>query len=493
MAPIIPLPAVVEPGPAGAPGLARPTVVVPGPGVPARLAQVAAERLGRAAGAPVTVADPGTHDAGEPDPGTVTLLLDDDAGPAGSASLERYSLTVADGRAVARAADARGLHHAITTLCRLVELGGEGGAPGAGPVVVHDAPRYAWRGLSVDVARNFFGPTALERVVDLAADLRLNVLHLHLTDDQGWRIEIPSRPELTARGSGTQVGGGPGGFLTVAQYETLQDYAAARGVVVVPEVDLPGHTNAATHVYGDLRPDGVPTDAYRGIEVGFSGLSIDLPATEPFLRDVLGDLAAMTRGEHLHVGGDEVHRMAAPEYARFVELAERLVVEHGKTPVAWQEAAHAPLRPGTLVQFWDTNATDHAALVAAAERGTRFLLSPADRAYLDMKPVAGFPLGQEWAGLVELRDAYDWDPADVVAGLPPQSVVGVEAAVWTERIQTLDELLTMLLPRLLAVAEVAWTDPARRDWEGFRARVARAGERWRRDGVPYYASPQVDW
>ncbi len=437
-------------------------------------------------------ADPG--DAGAPAPTLVLLRLDEAAGPQGSTSPERYSVVVADDGVVLSAPEPAGLFHAVQTLRQLVEAPGQGGSTARVPhVVVHDAPRYGWRGLSVDVARNFFGLDELRAVVDVAAAYKLNVLHLHLTDDQGWRIESPSRPELAKLSSGSDTSGGEGGHLSLADFRALQDHAAERFVRVVPEIDVPGHINAATHVYGDLVPGGVPTDEYAGIEVGFSRLAIDLPATEPFLRDVFTDLAHATDGEHVHFGGDEVLRMEPAEYARFVELCERIVLEAGKKPVAWQEAAKAPLRPGTIVQYWDTHPADLTYLVEAADAGARVIMSPANRVYLDMRYTADFPLGQDWAGLVEVRDAYDWEPEDAVPGLPGSAIEGVEAAVWTERIPTLDDLFIMLLPRLTAVAEVAWTEPALKDWEGYRRRVAVEAGAWRRAGVAFHASPQVDW
>jgi hexosaminidase len=461
----------------------------------ASLEPVVAELLAeRAAPAPSSPAGDATA---EPGAGTSVLLrIDPHAGPEGSTSEERYSLVVdADGAVLSAPAQA-GLLHATRTLRQLVEPAVEGSHDGAARVphvVVHDAPRYPWRGLSVDVARHFFGPAQLRAVVDVLAAYKLNVLHLHLTDDQGWRIETPSRPELVRRSSSSDVSGGPGGYLSLDDFRALQDYAAGRGVRVVPEIDLPGHVNAATHAYGELRPDGVATQAYQGIEVGFSRLTYDLPATDPFLRDVLTDLARATVGEHVHVGGDEVLTMEADEYARFVELAERVVREAGKTPVVWQEAAKASLRPGAVVQYWDTDATDLTHLVDAARAGARVVLSPGNRVYLDMKYVEGFPLGLQWAGFVELRDSYDWDPEDVVDGLPAAAVEGVEAAVWTETLTTTDELFTMLLPRLSAVAEVAWTAPERKDWDDYRRRVAREAAAWRRDGVAFHPTPQVDW
>ena len=259
---------------------------------------------------------------------------------------------------------------------------------------------------------------------------------------------------------------------------------------MVPEIDVPGHVNAALHAVPALNPDGVAPDVYEGVAVGFSSLRSDLPETVPFLTDVFGDLAAMTPGEHLHLGGDEAHHTPPDEYVRLVGAAVAAVRATGRTVVGWQEGAAAPLPPGTVVQLWDTRA-DTAPVVAAARAGARVLMSPADHVYLDMQYAAGHALGQDWAGYVELRDAYAWEPAATVPGLDPAAVVGVEAAIWTETLRTRDEVMSMLLPRLAAVAEVAWSSSA--DWEQFRERVAPHAAAWDRDGLAWHASPQVDW
>ncbi|MFD4994345.1 family 20 glycosylhydrolase [Cellulosimicrobium cellulans] len=498
MVSVIPQPLHVEPGTGHVPVATLEVHVLGLERAAPWLGDLAASLLSGLDGVAATHDDPASGASaaasGSANPTALVLRIDEPAGPEGSTNPERYSLVVDEAGVAATAAEPAGLLHAVQTLRQLVEAPGPGDEPARVPhVVVHDAPRYPWRGLSVDVARTFFGLDALRAVVDVAAAYKLNVLHLHLTDDQGWRIESPSRPELAKLSSGSDTSGGKGGHLSLADFRALQDHAAERFVRVVPEIDVPGHINAATHVYGDLMPDGVATDAYSGIEVGFSRLTFDLPATEPFLRDVFTDLAHATDGEHVHLGGDEVLKMEPAEYARFVELCERLILEAGKKPVAWQEAAKAPLRPGTIVQYWDTHPMDLTYLVDAAKAGARIILSPANRVYLDMKYTADFGLGQDWAGLVEVRDSYDWEPEEVVPGLPVETIEGVEAAVWTERIPTLDALFTMLLPRLSAVAEVGWTAPDRKDWDGFRRRVAREAHVWRRAGIAFHESAQVDW
>ncbi|GAB6939194.1 family 20 glycosylhydrolase [Isoptericola variabilis] len=482
MLPLIPWPTAVDEQDAAPLALVAARLVVPDDA----LAAIAAEQL-EAAGVRVVDDAAGTANATP-----VVLRLDDAAGPEGSDNPERYTLRVTTTGVEATAPELVGLLHAVRTLRQLVPAGDVGERREVPAVVVHDAPRYRWRGLSFDVVRHWFAPEDIRAVVDLVGAFKLRVLHLHLTDDQGWRIETPSRPELE-KASDSQVGGGTAGFLTVDDFRELQEYAAARFVTIVPEFDMPGHINAATQVYGSLTKDGLATEPYEGIEVGFSRLWFDNPATEPFLRDVIGDIAAMTHGEWVHVGGDEVLTMEVEEFAKFVELAGRIVREHGKTPIFWQEGARGPVEPGTLLQYWEPKGEEFARFVAAAQAGARFIMSPGNHAYLDMKYTPEHELGLHWAGYVELRDSYDWEPTAVIDGLPADAVEGVEAAVWTETITTRDELFSMLLPRLGAVAEVAWSAPERKDWDAFRARTAAQAPAWRAGGWAFHETPQVDW
>jgi hexosaminidase len=487
--PLVPAPrrAVATPGDPLHLGAATRVVAAGGA---AAVGPLVAGRLGARLGREVPVR---ADDDGRP--GAVVLRLV--PGPAADGGTDAgdppgaYRVTVDGARAVVEAADADGLRHGAATLDQLVVRTPDGGA-GLRRAEVADAPRFGWRGLHLDVARHFHDAATVRAVLDVAWSLRLNRLHLHLTDDQGWRIEVPSRPRLTEVSGATAVDGDPGGFFTVADLAAIQAYGAERGITVVPEIDLPGHVNAALHAYPELTPDGAGVPPYTGIEVGFSRLHADVPATAAFVRDVLADVAAMTEGPYLHVGGDEALTLGADEYARLVAMVAEEVCRAGKTLVGWQEVARARLAPGSLVQVWDDR-EDLSAVADAARRGARVILSPARRTYLDQKPHAGFPVGLDWAGTVELRDAYEWEPADVVPGLPPAAVAGVEAALWTETIRTRDEVLTMLLPRLAAVAEVAWSEPGRRSWPDFAARVAALAPTWDEAGLPWYRSPQVDW
>ncbi|WP_250448416.1 family 20 glycosylhydrolase, partial [Actinotalea sp. C106] len=398
--------------------------------------------------------------------------------------LGAYALRVDPGGVELVARERTGLLHGLATLVQLAQVvpgrasTGEvsrevpGYATPGCPLPaceVVDAPRYPWRGLSLDLARRFHGPETVRTVVDVMASLKLGVLHLHLTDDQGWRLEIPSRPELTARSGRTAVDGGPAGFLKVEDYTALVAYAAERGVVVVPEIDLPGHVNAALHACPELNPSGEAVPPYTGIEVGFSRLDASLPATDAFLVDVLGDVAAMTPGPWVHLGGDEALASDPEEYRVLVNRAAEILRAAGKEVVGWQELARLEPGPSTVVQYWTAD-QDPGPVVAAARAGADVVMSPASRTYLDLKYDATTALGLEWAGHVEVRDSYDWDP-DLVLPLPAERVRGVEAALWSETLRTPEDLFHMLLPRLAAVAEVAWTPQRRRDWASFAARV----------------------
>lgn len=370
-----------------------------------------------------------------------------------------------------------GWPRARAVIAQLVALTG----PTIPALDITDQPRYRWRGLMIDIARHYFGPEILREVIDLAASYGLNVLHLHLTDDQGWRLQVPGRPELTDHSGPHDASGGAGGYLSTADYTGLVRYAGERGIAVIGEIDLPGHSNAALHAVPELNPDGRSADAYAGTDVGFSTLESSLPATGPFVADVLGELARLGGAEFVHIGADEVQRLPAGDYLDFVAHLEQVVADAGKRTVAWQEAAAGLCRPDSLVQFWDCR-LDPGPVIDAAGRGLQVILSPAPHTYLDMKTDPGCRLGQDWAGFVDLRASYDWDPEQTVPGLPPSAIAGVEAALWTETIRTRDDLFDMLLPRLAAIAEVAWTSQQQRSWEQFAARVQVHRQWWRERG-----------
>ena len=456
-------------------------------------------RLGHALAALIGTIEDSTPEvtaASQAGPGAIRLQIVPDS----AFEPEGYVVDVTADGAELLAATPAGLFYAMQTFRQLmpprVEYEAARPVPLEVPAVrVSDAPRFAWRGAMLDVARHFFGVDDVKRYIDLMALYKLNRLHLHLSDDQGWRVEIPGLPALTEIGARSEVGGGPGGYYTVADYDEIVRYAADRFVTIVPEIDLPGHTNAALASIPELNCDGEAAEPYTGIRVGFSVVCVDAPSTYTFVEAVVNSLAARTPGDVLHLGGDEVRELDAEAYNRFMARAQDIVTRAGKTFAAWDEVAETglALAPGSIVQIWrpqNAEASAHAA--EAVRRGARLVLSPADRIYLDMKPDSSVALGLAWAGLNDVRDAYAWEPADLIAGVPESAILGVEAPLWSETLATIRDVEFMTFPRLAGVAEIGWsTGP--RAWNEYRVRLAAHAPRWAALGIPFYRSPLVDW
>ena len=468
-----------------------PIVVAPGDADARRIAHVLADLVGTIEDSTPEVVESATAPSG-----SVHLRLE----PRDELGAEGYALEVSSERVELTAATPAGLFYGVQTLRQLlpprVEYEAARPVPLPIPAVqITDAPRFAWRGAMLDVSRHFFDVEDVTRYIDLMALYKLNRLHLHLSDDQGWRIEIPGRPELTEIGGQTEVGGGPGGFYTTADYEAIVRYAADRFITIVPEIDLPGHTNAALASTPELNCDGEAPDLYTGIRVGFSFVCVEKEETYAFVEDVVRELAARTPGEVIHLGGDEVHQLTPEQYSAFMTRAQAIVAAHGKRFAAWDEVAEVglPLSEGAIVQVWRPQSAAASAHVAdAARRGARLVLSPADRIYLDMKTDSSMALGLAWAGHNDVRDAYDWDPATLVPGVPESAILGVEAPLWSETLATIRDVEFMAFPRLAGVAEIGWS-AAGRSWDEYRVRLAQHGPRWVALGVPFYRSPQVPW
>jgi hexosaminidase len=341
----------------------------------------------------------------------------------------------------------------------------------------------------LDVARHFFGVADVQRFIDLIALHKLNRLHLHLSDDQGWRIAIASWPNLARHGGSTAVGGGAGGYYTHADYVAIVEYARRRFVTIVPEIDMPGHSTAALASCPELNPDGVAPPLYTAVQVGFSTLPVDCDLTYRFIDDVVREIAALTPGPYFHIGGDEVEKLTPEQYCRFIERVQEIVRAHGKETVGWDEIAQARLLPTTIVQHWRAKCVPGEAL----RSGARVIASRADRAYLDMKYDGEIGIGLAWAGYVDVRQAYDWDPATSADGVSPSAVLGVEAPLWTETAATLRDVELLAFPRLPAIAELGWSPAATRDWEDFRVRLGAQAPRWSALGINYYRSREVPW
>jgi hexosaminidase len=426
----------------------------------------------------------------QPDNG-ISLLLD--------ASVAGYDLSVTQQAVVLRAGAAAGLFAGVQTLRQLLPAKVESSSSQPGPWVVSggevlDYPRFAHRGAMLDVSRHFFPIDEVKRYIDQIAQYKINVLHLHLADDQGWRIEIKSWPRLATYGGSTQIGEGPGGYYTQEQYRDLVAYAAARHITVIPEIDMPGHVNAALASYPELNCDGVapPLFTRSGNAVGFSSLCVDKEITYQFVDDVLGEMAALTPGEYLHIGTDEAHATSEEGYLKFVGRVLPMVAKHGKKAVGWHEILRATPPDSMVAQFWGTTDVDQLVTEAAA-RGNKIVLSPANKAYLDMKYHVDTPIGFKWAGFVDVDVAYDWDPGSYLQDVPESAILGVEAPLWTETVAVADDIGFMTFPRLPAIAELGWSPRSTHDLASFKERLAAQGPRWTAQGLNFYRSTQVPW
>ncbi len=407
---------------------------------------------------------------------------------------EGYQLTIAPEGLTLVAYRPAGLFRGVQTIRQLLPSAIERDTPEAGPWTmptgtIRDHPRFVWRGAMLDVARHFFSVADVKRYIDLMAYYKLNRLHLHLSDDQGWRIMINTWPRLATYGGSTQIGGGPGGYYTQAEYADIVAYAQRRHIMVIPEIDMPGHTNAALASYAELNCNGVAPALYTGKQVGFSSLCIRKETTYRFVDDVIRELAAITPGPYIHIGGDEADATSAADYKYFMERVQPIVEKYGKQVIGWEDIGEVDLLPSSIAQHWRLAAPTQAAL----RQGNKIIMSPAPKAYLDMKYDASTPIGATWAGYTDVQDAYTWDPTTQLAGVAESSILGLEAPMWTERTQTFTNLTYLAFPRLVGHAEIGWSPVHGRNWTEYRVRLAVHGPRLDAMGIEYHRSSQVPW
>lgn len=343
--------------------------------------------------------------------------------------------------------------------------------------IIKDKPEYEYRGLMIDVARHFFKVDDIKRQIDIASQYKINKLHLHLTDDQGWRLEIKKWPDLTSIGGSRGVGMSKGGFYTQEEFKDIIKYAQERYIEVIPEFDMPGHTNAALASYGFLNKDGEKKSLYSGIDVGFSTLMCHDEKTYEFIEDIIKEVSEISPSKYIHIGGDESHSTKSSDYKYFVGRVSKIVDKYGKIPIGWDPSDTAPEASSNLVlQNWkDSNEN-------AKKKGMKMIISIAGKAYLDMKYDETTTYGLTWAGFNSVIDAYSWDPTNYA---PKELILGIEAPLWTETINNSDGMDYMIYPRLIGHAEVGWSSKDSRGWNDYKSRLQIQGERLKNQGVNY--------
>jgi len=406
---------------------------------------------------------------------------------------EAYQLYITQDTIILNAKTAEGAFRGIQTLRQLIPNASNDTLTNhklwlipSGKII--DSPNFEYRGAMLDVARHFFKVAEVKKYIDLISYYKINALHLHLTDDQGWRIEIKSWPKLTQIGGSTQVGGGKSGFYTQEEYIDIVSYAVERHLLIIPEIDMPGHTNAAVVSYPILNGNGKTPKLYTGMRVGFSSLDTKKDTVYGFINDVVKELTSITPGPYIHIGGDESHVTKKRDYVHFVKKVEAIVHKHGKQTLGWDEIIQATTRSNSVVQHWKTK--KH--VLTALEKGSKIILSPASKTYLDMKYDANTKHGLDWAGHITVADAYNWSPENYMT-IPKSSILGIEAPLWSETISTISELEYLAFPRIIGYAELGWSIEQNRNWEDYKIRLSNQTPYLNKMNVNYYSSSLINW
>lgn len=432
---------------------------------------------------------------------------------------DAYRLSVSGSEVEIAAATASGVFRGIQTLRKAIGVAGNAGKVGLPPVEIEDSPRFAYRGMHFDVARHFFSVEEVKAYIDMLALHQINKFHWHLTDDQGWRIEIKKYPRLTevgawrpetviGRNSGAFDGTPHGGFFTQEEARDVVAYAAERHVTVIPEIDLPGHMQAALAAYPELGCSGGPYKVWQEWGVSEDVLCAGNDRTIQFIKDVLAEIVDIFPSEYVHIGGDECPKTAwakcpkcqariralgltgdgkhTPEerlQSYVIHEATAFLQEKGRKVIGWDEILEGGLPPSVMVMSWRGEEGG----IEAARQGHEVVMVPASELYFnfyqstdtDNEPLA---IG----GYVPLENVYHYEP--VPASLTPEQrkyVVGVQANLWTEYIADFSLAQYMALPRMAALSELQWCRPEGKDYEDFLRRLTRLMEMYEAEGWNY--------
>ena len=443
---------------------------------------------------------------GDPDAGPISLAL----APEGEIAPEGYDLT-ADGSGVTiRGGGLAGLFYGLQTLRQLLPTDGSGRVPA---VTIRDAPRFPYRGMHLDVVRHLFPVSFIKRYIDLLARYKLNVFHWHLTDDQGWRLEIKQYPRLAEIGAWRRetvvekqfdpyVGDGRpyGGYYTQEEVRDIVAYAAERHVTIIPEIELPGHSVAALAAYPELACTDGPFEVATVWGV-HEDIYCPSERTFTFLENVLTEVMGLFPSPYIHIGGDEVPKRRWKESAVaqdvmrredlkdeaelqswFVRRIERFLRANGRRLIGWDEILEGGLAPDATVMSWRGMSGG----IEAARQGHDVIMTPGSHLYFDhyQGPRETEPLAI--GGFTPLARVYGFEPTP--PDLTPEEarhVLGAQANVWTEYITTPAQVEYMALPRMLALAELVWTPAAERAWDDFARRLPARLARLDALGVNY--------
>lgn len=428
--------------------------------------------------------------------GSIRLSIDKES----AMPKEGYSLIITPNDVLLQSSDEAGLFYAKEALLQLARSGK--GVLGA--CRIEDSPRYVWRGFMLDESRHFFGKEKVKQYLDIMASLRLNVFHWHLTDEPGWRIEIKRYPKLTSEGA---IGNwhdpkAPAAFYTQEDIKEIVAYAAQRHIMVIPEFDMPGHATAVCRSYPEISGGG------EGKWEHFTFHPCK-EETYQFISNVLDEIVSLFPAPYIHIGGDEVHYgnqswFTDPDIQQFIRdkklqnetglehyfirRAADIVASKGKTMIGWDEVVDAGVSPQKAVIMWWRHDRKHQ-LVKALENGFRVIMTPRRPLYADFVQYATHKVGRTWNGYNPIEDIYRF-PAPI-AHLTKDyesQVMGMQFSLWTERVADLKRLDFMTFPRLIAVAEAAWTPEKAKECSSFMRKLPSFLEYLDTLGI-YYFNP----
>ena len=421
---------------------------------------------------------------------------------------EEYSIDIAKPSCIVRASSYNGFLYAVQTLKQLTSVSIFANEPDQSQkflfpcVKIQDKPRFGYRGMHLDCARHFFSVEEVKKYIDIMATYKLNRLHWHLTDDQGWRVEIKKYPRLTQIGAfrngtvikkdwGSNDGVRYGGYYTQEQLKDVVAYAAAKGITIIPEIDLPGHMMGALAAYPELGCTGGPYEVWTTWGVSAQVLCPGKEAMFTFLEDVFTELMAIFPSEYIHIGGDECPKTEWEKcpacQARIKELGikadaqhtaeqylqsyvtarmQKFLNEHGRKIIGWDEILEGELAKGATVMSW--RGTDGG--IKASAMGFDVIMTPNNYCYLDYyqsQDMDKEPLGI--GGDLPLEKVYSYEPLDGLDADQQKHILGVQANLWTEFIATPEHLEYMLLPRMTAISEVQWCKPEDKNFDRYKA------------------------
>lgn len=425
---------------------------------------------------------------------------------------EAYEIKISRRAVKVRASSLRGVNYAVQTLKQMLPVEIFGKVEAAGKdwslpcAAIKDAPRFGYRGQHLDEARHFYGIDEVKKILDLMEIHKMNTLHWHLTDDQGWRVEIKKYPRLTEVGSirkETLIGHinwsrefdgkpyGEGLWYTQDQIKEVIAYADAKGITIIPEIDLPGHMLAALTAYPELGCTGGPYEVWGMWGVADDVLCAGNEKTMTFLEDVLSEIADLFPAEYIHIGGDECPKVRWEKcphcQAKIKELGlkddDKFNAEHylqsyvmtrmtdflnekGKRVIGWDEILEGDVAENAVVMSWRGTQGG----IQAANLGLDAIMTPNTYCYIDYYQALDTknePLGQ--GGYLPVEKVYSYEPfIDEMTDQEKKHIIGVQTNLWTEYIPTAEHLEYMLLPRMSAITEVQWCLPENKSWERFR-------------------------